>query len=381
MKHAIFYSMFILFAFILSFAGCKNNETSPVEPGNTTIQPGNDKIGNIAPQNQPAFINGNMEDGTKGFWNGGNFTGGSYTFNYADNESVSPSHSLNIVALGTSGSFAYWAQTFNASAFVGKKVAVTVNTKFSNVAGEGVMLVLRGDNTDLPSGYAEAFATTQGKVILNGTSDWKSIEVDMDPVPDGIKSLTVYMLISASNGSVYFDDLNVSATQGSGPLTDVTNGNLEAGNYSPDYWWFGSENNSIINFGWDTNEYLSPNHSVKISSQGSGNNFAVWAQTISASELLGKNITLNVHIKAVDLLGDGIYIAIRGDDSAAPTGYAEAFVTTQGHQIISGSFDWRNFSVTLDNVPANIKSLTFYLIYGKNTSGSAFFDDVSLTKE
>jgi hypothetical protein len=97
--------------------------------------------------------------------------------------------------------------------------------------------------------------------------------------------------------------------------------------------------------------------------------------------LLDKNITLNVYIKAVGLLGQGVFIAIRGDDAATPTGNAEAFVTTQGHQQINGSFDWKNFIVTMDKVPANIKSLTFYLIYSSNTSGTVYFDDVSLTKE
>ena len=88
-----------------------------------------------------------------------------------------------------------------------------------------------------------------------------------------------------------------------------------------------------------------------------------------------------MNIKSVNLDGQGVYIAIRGDDTAPPSGSAEAFATTQGNEQISGTFDWKKFDVTLDKVPSDIKSLTFYLIYGTKTSGSVFFDDVSLIDE
>ena len=97
--------------------------------------------------------------------------------------------------------------------------------------------------------------------------------------------------------------------------------------------------------------------------------------------MIGKKITLNMNVKAVNLDGQGVYIAIRGDNTAIPSGAGEVFATTQGNEQISGTFDWKKFNVTLDNVPSDIKSLTFYLIYGAKTSGSVYFDDLSLTGE
>ncbi len=373
--------LFFVFVLLLFFAGCGKNDNPVVQPDNSEIQPGNDKVATGSPVSQVAFTNGDMENGTNGYWAGGSYSNGSYQFNYTEDESVSPSHSLNIIASGTSKSFAYWAQTFDAASLVGKKVTVSVSAKYLNVAGDGVMLVLRGDKTEQPEGTADAFSTTQGKVIFNGTSDWKTIEINLDPVPEGIKSLTVYMLISATSGSVYFDNLNVTSADAGAPITDLSNGNMESGNYSPDNWWYATANSSLFKFAWDTGAYLSANHSLKISSEGSKEQFAFWAQTISASELIGKKVTLNVNIKAAELTGEGVYIAIRGDDSLTPAGSAEVFVTTQGNKQISGSFDWKNFSVTLDNIPSDIKYLTFYLIYGLNTSGAVYFDDISLTKE
>ncbi len=375
----IFFSI-VLFAFLL-LSGCGKKDTTIVQPDYSNNQPLKDLSGSQAPLSQVALINGDMEDSTTGYWNGGSFSNNSYSLNYSNSQSVSPSHSLNIEASGTSNSFAYWAQTFNASSLAGKKVTVSVSAKYTNVEGQGVILALRGDNTDTPEGSAEAFATTQGKVLFDGTSDWKTIEVSLDPVPAGIKSLTVYMMISASSGSVYFDNLSASFSEPSAPITDLTNGNMESGSYSPDYWWFGSGDNSLFTFAWDSNEYLSADHSLKISSQGSGGQFAFWAQTITASELTGKKITLNVNIKAANLTGKGVYIAIRGDDTSVPEGMAEEFTTTQGNVPITGSFGWKEFSITMDNVQPGIKSLTFYLIYGTETSGTVYFDDVSLTKE
>lgn len=379
MKHSKVYSSLFIFTVILFFAGCQKNNNTIVQPISSSMENGKEMVGNESPLYQTSFINGNMEDSTNGYWEGGYLLNSGYQFHYSNKESVSPTHSLNIVASGTSNSFAYWAQTFDAASLVGKRVAVTVSAKYSNVVGDGVMLVLRGDNTATPQGTAEAFSTTQGKVMLTGSSDWKTVEVDMDPVPEGIKSLTIYMMISANSGSVYFDNLNVTVSDASPPVTNLMNGNMEAGVNSPDYWRFGSGNTSRFNFAWTTDEYLSPDHSIKISSQGSGNDFSFWTQTISASQLSNKKITLTANIKTVNLLGKGVYIAIRGDDTLIPSGSAETFVTTQGNKQITGTFDWKKFSVTLDNVPSNIKSLTFYLIYGENTSGSVYFDDLSLT--
>ncbi|MEJ2614350.1 MAG: hypothetical protein P8Z35_05305 [Ignavibacteriaceae bacterium] len=370
-------SFFILFLYL---TGCNQNDSSVVSPTDDSAQLGRIMNGNESPVTQSAFINGDMEDNTNGYWKGG-FSNNNYQFNYSNTEYVSPSHSLNIIASGSNNSFAYWAQTFKADSFIGRKISVTVSAKYQNVSGQGVMLVLRGDDTEQPEGNAEVFSTTQGKIVFDGTSDWETIEVDMDPVPKVIKSLTVYMLISATSGEVYFDNLGISSSEASTPVTTLVNGDMELGKYSPDNWWFGSADNSLFSFKWDTSEYLSANHSLKISSSNSGEKFSFWGQTISANELIGKKITLNVNIKTVNLDGQGVYIAIRGDDTNPPTGNAEVFATTQGKKQISGTFDWKKFNVTLDNVPSDIKSLTFYLIYGIKTSGSVYFDDASLTGE
>ena len=77
--------------------------------------------------------------------------------------------------------------------------------------------------------------------------------------------------------------------------------------------------------------------------------------------------------------GEGVAIAIRTDDTVTPKGYAEAFVTTQGTAQISGSMGWREYSVTLNQVPLTAESITVYLIYLPGTTGTVYLDDISLS--
>ncbi len=374
----IFLSLFV-FTIVLFFGGCQDNKNTIVQPDNTQQDKGKVMIGSESPLYETSFTNGDMDNGTDGYWKG-SYLISAYQFNYSGKEYVSPTHSLNINASGAApNSFAYWAQTFDASAFAGKKASVKVNVKYSDVEGDGVMIVLRGDDSELPQGTAEAFSTTQNKIIMNGSSSWRTVEVDLDPVPEGIKSLTIYMLISAGSGSVYFDDLSINASEPTPVPTTMMNGDLESGNDSPDFWWAGVSKSSNFNYEWSTDEHLSPGHSIKISSDESEDAFAYWAQTIAAEDLLNQKIRLTANIKASDLSGNGVYIAIRGDETLTPMGSAESFASTQGHVQIDGTFDWKQYSITLNNVPPDTKSLTFYLIFGENTSGTVYFDDLSIT--
>jgi len=84
-----------------------------------------------------------------------------------------------------------------------------------------------------------------------------------------------------------------------------------------------------------------------------------------------------VKIKS-NLTGDGVSVAIRGDNTTQPTGTGEQFVTTQGTSTISDTFDWTDYSIKLSNVDASTKSLTVYLNYLPNTTGEVYFDDISL---
>jgi len=367
----------VILFFLISIFFISCNTQNPIEP--QTDQNINKSVSEQLAGFTNSYIeNSDMEDGTNDYWYGST-NRNNFSHEYSNEESHSASHSLKISAESAeSGQFAYWAQTITAVDLIGKKLIASVSIKYNNVSNDGVVLVIRGDNSEKPSGSAEVFSTTQHKISKIGSSDWQTLEVSLDNVPNNIKSITIYMLLSSPTGTVYFDDLGLTSTKAAEPNYALQNTDFETGSSYPENWWQGATNSNSFQISYVDDVSHSSSHSAKITSKGSDSEFSFWAQTILADQFVGKSAELKVNMKAENILGDGIAIAIRGDDTESPRNIAEIFSTTQGDQQISGTFDWKSFSVNTDKIPENIKSITIYLIYLPNTSGTIYFDDVSL---
>ena len=157
----------------------------------------------------------------------------------------------------------------------------------------------------------------------------------------------------------------------------LSNGNVELGVTSPDDWFSLSENDKH-DVAWTEEESHSPDKSLSISIEtADSTNMALWTQTFNSNIPHGESVTLQLQIKA-NLIGEGVCIAIRGDDTDFALGNGEQFVSTQGTNSITGNFDWTEFSVTLNRVDSDIKSLSVFLVYLKETSGTVYFDDIRL---
>jgi hypothetical protein len=162
----------------------------------------------------------------------------------------------------------------------------------------------------------------------------------------------------------------------------LQNTDVESGNTLPTGWLFAVSDTSDAGFvsAWSTEEAVSPTHSLKIAQEDVANPaaFAFWAQMINTGIPHGKDLTLTASIKT-DLVGPGVAIVIRGDDTDPPSGSAEAFATTQGVITITGEEDWTEYWVTMPEVPDDILTITVYLIFGVNSTGIVYFDDITLT--
>ncbi len=158
----------------------------------------------------------------------------------------------------------------------------------------------------------------------------------------------------------------------------ISNSAMEEGSIEPTNWWSWNGDGKYTTT-WTDQEAFSPEKSLEISTMTADpESYSFWAQTVSANIPKGQDVTLKVKIKG-DLFGAGVSIVIRGDDGDVPSGNAEQFATTEGVTSITGSFDWKDYSVTLSDVGDDIKSLTIYLIYLPNTTGEVYFDDVTLS--
>jgi hypothetical protein len=161
----------------------------------------------------------------------------------------------------------------------------------------------------------------------------------------------------------------------------LVNRGAEAGEETPD-GWRSSAGEGNFQPRWSTTVAFEGSRSLAIegpSEPGGVSDFAFWAQTVT-DIARGVGVDLRVAIKLSRVEGNGVAIAIRGDDTERPEGSAEVFATTQGRTYIAGTADWAIYQVSLPPVPAGIRSLTAYLILGGPSSGTVYFDEVSLTE-
>lgn len=258
--------------------------------------------------------------------------------------------------------------------------SLTVRMKLENVSGQGVAIAVRGDKETAPAGWAEAFATTQGKQTLVGTTDWMDVTVELSGLESDIQSIAVYLiLLSETSGTVYFDDVEFSSSDWT-PIRTLLNGGFETGGALPNHWWRGGRDYRGFYFQWDGVESWEGNKAVSISRPNPADSaFAFWAQTLFAEDFWGGSATLKAQVKTA-LDGQGVSIVIRGDDTYQPSGHSEVFATTEGVVSITGDQDWTEYAVTLDYVPSTTKSLTVYLVYLPETTGRVLFDGVSLSR-
>jgi hypothetical protein len=154
----------------------------------------------------------------------------------------------------------------------------------------------------------------------------------------------------------------------------VANSDFTSGSASPDAWFYYG-NGSGHEHDW-TKKTGTSDYCISIAGAFSIQQISYWYQNFLGIIPRGKTLTLKAKIKAEDLSGQGASIAVRCDGDTAGN---LAFSTSQGKSDISGTFEWKEFTVTLDKVPENTRSIIIFLIYLPNTTGKVSFDDVILT--
>lgn len=167
----------------------------------------------------------------------------------------------------------------------------------------------------------------------------------------------------------------------------LENSDAEKGNDSPAAWFSGGTEFNNLGFEvlWSSDQAFSNSHSLEISLKPGfeTEEFMYWSQTVPISIPhdipAGTGLRLETMIMLEDMRGNGIAIAVRADDTKTAEGEAEAIASTERLLPITGTKDWTAYSVTLWNISSGIKSITVYLLYLPDTSGTAYFDNITLT--
>jgi hypothetical protein len=157
------------------------------------------------------------------------------------------------------------------------------------------------------------------------------------------------------------------------------NGSVEEGSFSPTAWQK-SEHSPAFN--WTDTVSRTGKHSLLISSPHGEKKAIGWIYTLNKNIPYDKCIYVKVFIKTVALSGQGASVVLRADDTEQPGADAEIYTTTQGRRNITGTAEWKQYTLVLpEPIHDEIKSITLYLIMLPETKGDVYFDDISLYYE
>lgn len=172
------------------------------------------------------------------------------------------------------------------------------------------------------------------------------------------------------------------------PAQLITNGDFErqpSFTRSKEDWLFGYYYNLTANPNGYSPAYtseaaMSGTHSLKISCNTIKNDttFCFFEQDVNTSTIsTGAKLTLKANIKTVNLQGRGVALAMIGYKFNSVRNTIVFFPSTENTPI-TGTNDFREYSVTLPTFPEGVDLIAVHLFYLPKTTGVVYVDDVSL---
>jgi hypothetical protein len=283
----------------------------------------------------------------------------------------------------TFDAFGFVGQNIDVADLTGTRLTLSVHLRLEGVAGEGVAIAIRGDDTDAQNGFGRRFSTTKSRILIDGTADWMEYKVDLTEFDDSIDQIAVYvMLLPLTTGTVFVDDVTLTSSDGVIPGLQPFFQNLgfEAGGLDrgADYWRTSVSsgmNRTTSSFTFEVSDVVAfeGKRAASISSNEPSHGLATWSETIKADEFVGGPVTLRVRLRG-SVVGPGLELRIRGHSASG----SPVVASTQYRVRMTGSFDWDERSVTLPYLPPGTENLTIELTYLSSTKGTVYFDAVEV---
>jgi len=125
-----------------------------------------------------------------------------------------------------------------------------------------------------------------------------------------------------------------------------------------------------------TSVFLSPSSSLELKS-AAPSALSYWYYAFRPVGInQSDKLVLTVHIKTQNLTEGGVYFAVKGDSETSNN----FFDTTQGATKIEGTSDFTEYQVTVPYFIATTKNIYVMLMLDGRATGTANFDDITLTK-
>jgi cytochrome oxidase assembly protein ShyY1 len=202
-----------------------------------------------------------------------------------------------------------------------------------------------------------------------------------------------YFLLALLPSSLLFNACKKEEAQPQSIATVLVNGDMEASPYNDWGSYLGknstaSPNKYVVEY--TTEAASSPAHSIKVSSDAVKNDttyqylqqfFKLTDRPIPA----GAKLTLKAKIKTSNIQGTGISIAMGGNQAITNSlGQVKKvnstfYTSTEGVTPITGTNDFKEYTLTWSSLPAATTHLYVLLAYLPKTTGIVYFDDVVLS--
>jgi len=172
------------------------------------------------------------------------------------------------------------------------------------------------------------------------------------------------------------------------PVQLIINGDIEQtpsltrsrGDWLFGYYYNLTSNPNGYKAAHTTEAAASGTHSLKIVCDGVKNDttFCFFEQDIVPTTIaVGSKLTLKAKIKTRDLKGQGVALAMIGYKQIGNKNTIVFFPTTEKTPI-TGTNEFKEYTVTVDSYPGNIDIIAVHLFYLPKTTGIVYVDDFSL---
>ncbi len=190
--------------------------------------------------------------------------------------------------------------------------------------------------------------------------------------------------------SVLFNSCKKDDAQPQAPTNVLINGDFEANPFTQYPVWHSAilknpqTNPNTYTVDYSTEAATSPVHSIKVSCDTlkSDSTYQVLERVVYTRDFPipeGAKLTMKVKIKTANIQGKGISFVFGGFWYTNGVVVNNFTSSTDGKVSITGSTEFTEYTLTCDSAPKNLYAVYADLIYLPKTTGTAFYDDMSLT--
>lgn len=190
--------------------------------------------------------------------------------------------------------------------------------------------------------------------------------------------------------SILLNSCKNDNAQPQAPVNVLTNGDFEANPFTQIPLWHSfiakdsKTNPTSYTVDYSTEAATSPAHSIKVSCDAvkGDSTYQILERVVYTRDVPipeGAKLTMKVKIKTANIQGNGISFVFGGFDYINGSVVTNFTSSTEGKVSITGSKEFTEYTLTYDSAPKDLYAVYVDLKYLPKTTGTVYYDDMSLT--